>query len=58
MEARCGFPLFSANIYGISLGVKFADVLKDFFRYRGSPDSTNFGPPGDRTIMKIVLSDD
>ena len=27
-------------------------------RYRGSPDSTNFGPPGDRTIAKIVLSGD
>ena len=26
--------------------------------YRGSPDSTNFGPPGDRTIAKIVLSGD
>ena len=26
--------------------------------YRGSPDSTNFGPPGDRTIVKIVLSGD
>ena len=28
------------------------------FKYRGSPDSTNFGPPGDRTIAKIVLSGD
>ena len=26
--------------------------------YRGSPNSTNFGPPGDRTIAKIVLSGD
>ena len=26
--------------------------------YRGSPDNTNFGPPGDRTIAKIVLSGD
>ena len=25
---------------------------------RGSPDSTNFGPPGDCTIAKIVLSGD
>ena len=29
-----------------------------FSIYRGSPDSTNFGPPGDRTIAKIVLSGD
>ena len=28
------------------------------YMYRGSPDSTNFGPPGDRTIAKIVLSGD
>ena len=26
--------------------------------YRGSPDSTNFVPPGNRTIAKIVLSGD
>ena len=26
-----------------------------FFRYRGSPDSTNFVPPGNHTIAKIVL---
>ena len=26
--------------------------------YRGSPDNTNFGPPGDRTIAKIVLCGD
>ena len=26
--------------------------------YRGSPNSTNFGPAGDRTIAKIVLSGD
>ena len=29
-----------------------------FCLYRGSPDSTNFGPPGDCTIVKIVLSGD
>ena len=27
-------------------------------KIRGSPDSTNFGPPGDRTIAKTVLSED
>ena len=27
-------------------------------KYRGSPDSTNFGLPGNRTIAKIVLSGD
>ena len=32
--------------------------LKTEDNYRGSPDSTNFGPPGDRTIAKIVLSGD
>ena len=42
--------------------VLFIDILSkgclSLFNYRGSPDSTNFGPPGDRTIAKIVLSGD
>ena len=33
-------------------------VLISRSKIQGSPDSTNFGPPGDRTIAKIVLSGD
>ena len=31
-------------------------IHKQCSKYRGSPDSTNFAPPGNRTIEKIVLS--
>ena len=37
----------------VKFSLQFSQLL-----YRGSPDSTNFGPPGDRTIAKIVLSGD
>ena len=41
------------EVYSGRLGVIVVDLC-----YRGSLDSTNFGPPGDRTIAKIVLSGD
>ena len=41
---------------------KYPTFEGDYFhgqnKYRGSPDSTNFGPPGNRTNAKIVLSGD
>ena len=37
---------------------KIAITLLHITKYRGTPDSTNLGPPGDRTIAKIVLNRD
>ena len=43
---------FDPMFYLLSKNEMLADTVW------GSPDSTNFGPPGDRTIAKIVLSGD
>ena len=46
-----------AHCTEIDFALSFGAVIVKMI-YRGSPDSTNFGPPGDRTIAKIVLSGD
>ena len=43
---------------GGRLKLKKVSLKPEQTKYRGSPDSTKFGPPGDRTIAKIVLSGD
>ena len=62
------FPIYSCHahyiitiqcIYGSHLVFeKFMFCTCMISEYRGSPNSTNFGPPGDRSIAKIVLSGD
>ena len=42
-------------IYSLSVNLK-CWTMRNY--YRGSPDSTNFAQPGNRTIEKIVLSGD
>ena len=44
----------------VLLLIKYSYIyfLEIKLEYRGSPDSANFGPPGDRTIAKIKLSGD
>ena len=48
----------STNLHSRALMWLIERCLQDwnFHLYRGSPDSTNFAPPGNRTIEKIVLS--
>ena len=37
--------------------LRFLEVGWTIYYYRGSPDGTNFAPSGNRTIAKIVLSE-
>ena len=48
------YPLVTWNNFFTGL----ITVATNKILYRGSPDSTNFAPPGNRTNAKIVLSGD
>ena len=52
------FFLLLCDMFSFGFLEEIKDPKKTFRNYRGSPDSTNFWPPGDRTIAKIVLIGD